>query len=184
MLALQPHEKGRKGKTSPKNGHNNTKSFKKEYLCQHYYLATSPSWPSSTILFQYSHTEHSSVVSRTLRSKTSRGLGSKEKLFDLWSGSTKRSYNTKETGQPGVCSLLVPSTSTDTYPLWKPRAPSQKILLEYNQAWTQGKLELRGPYFLLDDPNFTLRALLRWKLPELCLPPRSDSKNNSEKKYT
>lgn len=43
------------------------------------------------LLFQYSNTEHSSIVSRTLQSKTSNWLDSKEKLFDLWNGLTKRS---------------------------------------------------------------------------------------------
>lgn len=77
--------------TPPKNRHNNIRSLEKEHLCQHYYPATSPSWLHVMVLFQYSHTAHSSMVPRTLQSKTSSWLDSKERLPGLWSGSTKKS---------------------------------------------------------------------------------------------
>lgn len=146
----------KKGKRLLQKRHN-TKSLEKEHLCQHYYLATSPSQLHS-ILFQYSNTEHSSIVSRTLQSKTSSWLDSKAKLFDLWSGSTKRS-DAKGKRSAWGCLRSAPFLSCPL-PLIlvlceKPRVPSQKILLEYNQAWTQRMSETRGPNFLLDNPNFS-----------------------------
>lgn len=157
--------------TSPKNRHNNTKSLGKEHLCQHYYLATSPSWLSSMILFQYSNTEHIATLFQEHCSL---------KLPAGWT--LKRSCLIYKVGQPKgamqrkAASLGSAPSLSSPLPLIlvlceRPRVSSQKILLEYNQAWTQRRFETRGPNFLLDDPNFTARALLRWRLPELCLPP-------------
>lgn len=98
-------------------------------------LATSPSWLCS-ILFRYSNTEHSPIVSRTLQSKIPAGRTVKKSCMIYEMGQTKRAMQ-KKRGQPRAGFLLNPSTSTDVHSLWETRVSSQKIHPEYNQVWTQ-----------------------------------------------
>lgn len=88
----------------------------------------------------------------------------------------------KERGQPGVGSLLVPSGLLILSLCGKPRATSQKILLERHQVGTERRSETRGPHFLLDGPKFTFRASHSdgGFQNSVYHQTRSDSKNNSE----
>lgn len=113
-----------------------------------------------SILFQYSNTEPSFIVSRTLQSKTSSWLNSKEKLFHLSSGSNKSSDAKGKRSAWGL-SVLVPPTSTHTSSFVRSQEfQARRFFWNLTElGHRERRFETRDPNFLLDDPNFISRTI-------------------------
>lgn len=144
--------------------------LKKNISVSNYHLVTSP-WVCS-ILFQYSNTEPSFIVSRTLQSKTSSWLNSKEKLFHLWSGSNKSSDAKGKRSAWGL-SVLVLSTSTHTSSFVRSQEFQARRffwnLTELGHRETNTSLKQETQIFSWMILTLFQGPLLRCRRPEFCL---------------
>lgn len=140
--------------TFPKNKHNNTKSLKKNISVS---TTTQQQVPLDYAPLHYFNTTTLHIVAQFqghCSLKFPAGWTVKRSCLIYEVGQPKGAMQRKEASLGSAPSLSRP------LPLIlvlceKPRIPSQKVLLEYNQAWTQRRFQTRGPNFLLNEPNFT-----------------------------